>query len=445
MIDSNKVIWSEGLFLRPQHLQQQERYMERFVELRTGFLRPHAWGFSLLELETELLSIGKLAIRRARGCFPDGTPFSIPDRDPAPPPLDLGMDCRDQIVSLTLPLRSATQPDSAWAGDGTPRLARYKVGETEVGDASGSVSGTVRIEVGSMECRMRLQSEPKEGLVEIPMARVIECRPDRRVILDDSFVPSVCRIEGAAWLVTLLSELLGLLHQRGQALAERVVGGDRVGVADIADLLMLQAINRYQPLIAHWAHSPVEHPEALYRLLLSMAGELATFTRANKRGPSFPPYRHEALRESFEPVVLALRESLSAVLEQSAISVPLQQRKYGVWVGVVADPGLLEAASFVLAVKADVRSEELRKRLPAESKIGPVEKIRDLVNLQLPGIALTSMAIAPRQVPYHSGHQYFELDRHSPLWKTLRTSGGMALHFGGGFPGIELQLWAVRT
>ncbi len=74
----NKVIWSEGLFLRPQHLQQQERYLERYMELHAGALRPHAWGFSVLELEPELLSIGKLGIRRARGCFPDGTPFSIP-------------------------------------------------------------------------------------------------------------------------------------------------------------------------------------------------------------------------------------------------------------------------------------------------------------------------------------------------------------------------------
>ncbi|MCF5965617.1 type VI secretion system baseplate subunit TssK, partial [Xanthomonas perforans] len=30
-------------------------------------------------------------------------------------------------------------------------------------------------------------------------------------------------------------------------------------------------------------------------------------------------------------------------------------------------------------------------------------------------------------------------------WKTLRTSGGVALHFGSGFPGLELELWAVRN
>ncbi|RBJ98832.1 type VI secretion system baseplate subunit TssK, partial [Xanthomonas oryzae pv. oryzae] len=45
MTPYNKVIWSEGLFLRPQHLQQQERYLERYMELHAGALRPHAWGF----------------------------------------------------------------------------------------------------------------------------------------------------------------------------------------------------------------------------------------------------------------------------------------------------------------------------------------------------------------------------------------------------------------
>ena len=28
----SKVVWSEGLFLRPQHLQQQARYFERYAK-----------------------------------------------------------------------------------------------------------------------------------------------------------------------------------------------------------------------------------------------------------------------------------------------------------------------------------------------------------------------------------------------------------------------------
>ncbi len=36
----NKVVWTEGLFLQPQHLQQQDRYFERLVRTSTGGLRP---------------------------------------------------------------------------------------------------------------------------------------------------------------------------------------------------------------------------------------------------------------------------------------------------------------------------------------------------------------------------------------------------------------------
>ncbi|GAB2917665.1 type VI secretion system baseplate subunit TssK [Paraburkholderia jirisanensis] len=445
MTHSNKVVWSEGLFLRPQHMQQQERYFERYVELRAGGLRPHAWGFHELELESDLLAIGKLGIKRARGVFPDGTPFAMPGDDPLPPPLDIEPNWRDQIVHLTLPLRSPTQPDSGWPGTQTDQLLRYRVRETEVRDASGSMEGLTALEVAGMSARLVPDVLPMEGLMQIPLAHLVECRADRRVILDEAFMPTTLNVQAGERLSTFLTELLGLLHQRGEALAGRVVQTDRGGAAEIADFLMLQVINRYQPLVAHLAEAPLLHPEEFYRLLVEMAGELATFTAVGKRAQAFPPYRHEALRESFEPVIAALRIALSAVLEQSAVPIPLQQRKYGVWVGVVPDLTLLDNATFVLAAKADMKAEDMRRQLPSQSKIGPVEKIRDLVNLQLPGIGVSPMAVAPRQLPYTSGFLYFECDRNSPMWRMLKTSGGLAMHFGSGFAGLDLQLWAVRT
>src|SRR5574337_1977805 len=332
MTDNNKVVWSEGLFLRPQHLQQQERYLERFVELRAGGLRPYTWGFAELELETDLLAIGKLGIKRARGVFPDGTPFSMPGDDPLPLALEVENNWRDQTVFLTLPLRSPAQPDSGRPEAPAEKLFRFRVREAEVRDASGSVEGLTVLEVGGLNSRLLPQSQPLEGLAQIPLARIVECRSDRRVQLDEAFIASAQSCQGAARLVTFLTELLGLLHQRGEALASRVALTDRGGAAEIADFLLLQVVNRWQPLVAHLSAAPLIHPEALYRIAVAMAGELATFTAPGKRPPQFPPYRHEALRESFEPVIAALRNSLSAVMEQTATPIPVQQRRYGVWV-----------------------------------------------------------------------------------------------------------------
>src|SRR5262249_18854607 len=101
----NRVVWSEGTFLQPQHLQQHDRYLESYVELRTRPLRPYPWGFTERALDESLLELGKLAIRSAKGVLPDGTPFDCPARDPLPPPLDVPVTLRDSLVVLTLPVR----------------------------------------------------------------------------------------------------------------------------------------------------------------------------------------------------------------------------------------------------------------------------------------------------------------------------------------------------
>ena len=71
----SKVVWSEGLFLRPQHFQQQDRHAEWFVEARTRALGGLFWGFTHLELDEAALGTGKIALVSARGVLPDGTPF----------------------------------------------------------------------------------------------------------------------------------------------------------------------------------------------------------------------------------------------------------------------------------------------------------------------------------------------------------------------------------
>src|SRR5262249_56637883 len=141
------------------------------------------------------------------------------------------------------------------------------------------------------------------------------------------------------------------------------------------------------------------------------------------RPARFAAYRHDRLRESFDPVILALRESLSKVLTQAAISIPIEPKKFGISVAQVADRGLYGTAVFILAARADVPAEDLRRRFPSQLKIGPVEKIRDLVNLQLPGVPVHAVPVAPRPIPYHAGFLDFELGQRPRLWGQLENTG----------------------
>jgi type VI secretion system protein ImpJ len=281
--------------------------------------------------------------------------------------------------------------------------------------------------------------------IVLPIARIIEVRQDKEIILDRAFIPACTDARAAPPLVGFLQELEGLLSHRAEALAGRLnQNGGTKGVAEIADFLLLISVNRTLPAVRHLLAIENAHPQAIFQFLVGLAGELATFMTPEKQVPQFPAYRHDDLTNVFQPVFRELRRYLSAVLEQNAVSIPIEPRKYGVSVAMITDKRLLSGATFVLAAKASVPLESVRRHFPTQAKLGPVEEIRQLVNSALPGIGLRPLPVAPRQIPYHAGVVYFELDNDSPYWKQLTTSGGLAVHVSGDFPDLTMELWAIR-
>ncbi|MCQ3031376.1 type VI secretion system baseplate subunit TssK [Pseudomonas syringae] len=440
---NNRVVWSEGMFIGTQHFQQHDRYLENLIDARSRPLSAGAWGFSELLIDQGLLAQGKLAIISARGLLPDGTPFNIPQDDLAPSPLSIDDNLRDGLIYLALPLRRAGARDTVDEGE-EPGAARYISQVREVRDDNAPFENRAPVAIGSRALRLLTAQDGLGDYAAIGMVRIKEKRADRALVLDDTYIPPVLDIAANALLSAFRNELLGLLHQRGEALAGRVVASGAGGASEIADFMLLQLVNRAQPLIQHLAHLSPLHPERLFSELVSLAGEFATFSVAERRPAEYPPYQHDNLALSFTPVMHALREALSMLIDSKATPIPIVEKAYGIHVAMLADRSLIESASFILVVRADVPGETLRGRFAQQSKVGSVEHIRDLVNLQLPGIGLLPLPVAPRQIPYHTGSTYYELDRGSEHWKQLMNSGGFAFHVAGDFPGLNLAFWAIR-
>jgi type VI secretion system protein ImpJ len=442
-----KVVWSSGMFLQPHHFQQETRYLERLVDARARCISPFAWGFAEFELDEGLLSLGKLGIARASGLLPDGTPFSMPQLDPLPAPLDVSADVKGEIIYLAVPLQREGLNEVDFSGANKAGdagdLARYGATEEEVRDNTDSADEPTTIQTGRLRLRLVRAKEASEAYALLGVALVAERRSDGQVTLDRSYVPPQVTIEATAQLSANASLLHGLILQRAQALAGRM-GQLSHGVSELADFLMLQTLNRNEPIFSQHAATPIAHPRELHGDCLRLAGDLATLSSAARRPPEFPPYRHDDLARTFTPVFDDLRRMLTAVLEQNAMQVDLVDRKHGVRTAVVTDLELARNGTFVLAVNAQMPAEQLRQRFRAQTKVGPPDKIRDLVNLQLPGIDLRELPVAPRQLPFHAGFFYFELERGGDLWKLIEQNGSFAMHTAGDFPGLELEFWAIR-
>jgi type VI secretion system protein ImpJ len=431
------------MFLQPHHFQQEARYFDHLVDVRVRAAEPHAWGFSELVLDEAQLALGRLALARASGVLPDGTPFSMPDADRLPAPLAVPADVQNEVIYLAAPLARVGVTEVDFGDGAGDASCRYTVVDQDVRDQTHAVDDPEPVQTGAISLRLLRHRDATDAFALLGAVRVLERRNDGQLVLDRGYIAPQTRIEASGQLSTTAGLLHGLVQQRARTLASQM-GQLGNGVSEVADFMMLLVLNRAEPLLRQYAAAPSVHPWPLYLALLQLAGELATFSSSQRHPPEFPVYRHDDLQRSFLPVVQELRELLSAVIERHAVQIELVDRTHGVRTAVVNDAELLRSAGFVLAVRAQLPAEQVRVRFPAQSKLGPVDRLKDLVNLQLPGITLRSLPVAPRQLPFHAGSHYFELERHGELWKQLERSGSLALHVGGDFPGLELELWALR-
>lgn len=439
----NRVIWSQGMFLQPHHFQQESRFIEHLVDTRGRAANPYAWGFSELVLDEAQLALGKLGVVRAGGVLPDGTPFSFPDIDAAPVPFEVPDDLKGELVYLAAPLARAGVTEVDFGDGHGDEMCRLRAVDAELRDYTNATDDPEPIQTGAVTLRLLRARDANEGYALLGVARVIERRSDGQLVLDRGYLSPQCRIEASGQLSALASLLHGLVQQRSHALAARH-GQLSHGTSEVADFMALQVVNRAEPLFRQFAGAPSVHPWEFYLGCIQLAGELSTFYDSRRHPPDYPVYKHDDLQHVFGPVIDHLRQLLSTELQRHAVQIELTDRSHGVRTAVIADAELLRNAGFVLAVHAQVPAEQLRQRFPAQSKLGPVERLRDLVNLQLPGVTLNPLAVAPRQLPFHAGYHYFELERNGDLWKQLERTGNMALHVAGDFPGLELELWAIR-
>ncbi|HBX53926.1 type VI secretion system baseplate subunit TssK [Pseudomonas sp. UBA2684] len=440
----HKVVWQEGMLLRPQHFQQSDRYYDYQFKTRTQKLGSYAWGFFELEIDRQFLNMGKLVVSKASGILPDGSLFDIgAEREPLA--LDVPPNTGNTPVYLALPLVTGNHIESR-RPDQQDVLARFTAFDEEVADSNAGDSAASQVSCGRPDFRLLLgEQQSDQAYVKLQLCDVLDTTPDGVISIDPEFIPTYVNFQASGYLLSCLKEVISMLAHRGDILAERIRATGKVGGAEVGDFMMLQLINRFEPVLRHYLGIEQVHPEQIYRELLGLLGELATFSSEIKRPRLEGRYLHSDQGVSFRKLMDAIRQVLSMVLEQHAIEMLLQQRQYGIQVSPLHDHKLLATSTFVLAASAQCDSEELRQRLPAHLKVGPVEQIRQLVNLHLPGIKVKPMPVAPRQIPFHSGKTYFALELGSEELAQLERSGGFAFHVSGEFSGLEMKFWAIRN
>jgi type VI secretion system protein ImpJ len=436
----SKVVWSEGLFLRPHHLQQSDRYLENLVQSRVRHVTPYPWGFSHLEIDRDLAQQSKFGLRRAAGVMPDGTPFDIPDGSPLPPPIDVPESAAKQVAWLMMPLSS---PNTREVEDGAADSAsRFVPGAEMLIDSTSVLRIEEEIDIAHPRLGFELRKTAKPGYMGLGIGRILEVR-DRTIVFDEKYAPPILTCGVHPVVSGWIDRVIGWIDNKLEELARYAADPTAGGGLQSADYFVLQLLNRHIPVLKHFRASGYIHPERLYEEFLRIAGELATFATAERRARNYPAYDHDNLEEVFTPLVRDIQDFLSAQLGRRAIRLEIIERAPNAFVSTIRDRNLFRNATLVLEVAARRPLTEIQSQFPALFKVGPNTKMNEIVHAHLPGVPLIHLPTPPPQIRAITDHVYFFLDRTSPLWPEFSTASSMGMHFSGDWPELELELWAV--
>ncbi|HLU49338.1 MAG TPA: type VI secretion system baseplate subunit TssK [Planctomycetota bacterium] len=325
--------WHEGLFLQPQHFQQESRYFERQLAHRVSLLSPFAWGVTHLLIDEEAVAAGRLVVEDLEVVFRDGlvvqtSHLSGPlERSLAPFENELRSKGERLRVAIGVPRPQARliEPEQGDGANGALRFRSYSApevadettGRNEIAVERLRVNARLFIERLSEAGDEILESEDTAGFETIAIAEVA-ARDDVLVVTD--FIPPttiVRRLERRRAGTersepTRLAVILRRITARLRDAATGIAGDLHPGASAEARMdarLTLSGIApglaTLEPMIELDAFRPVDFYVALCRVVGELSPRVGTLPGA------LPRYRHDDLRATFAELAGRIDDLLS--------------------------------------------------------------------------------------------------------------------------------------
>ena len=447
MKTSPKILWTEGVTLRPQHFQQQDRYHEARLQRMTAALHPFAWGIRAAIWNEEALGNNILQAESLSLVFQDGDTYDAPGPDLLPEAVELEARPTNEMHFTFYAALPAYRPHGgnlAGVRGQDQGQARFRQLELETSDlyTEAHDAGIVYL---AKTVRLLPHHAPRSGYTAFPVVR-LRRRAGGGFEIDPKFVAPSLSVGAAPALVRQLDALMHKLQAKIDALyaAQREPSKDVVVQGgDASSFALLQAISVGCATLQHHAQCPGFHPERLFQDLLGLAGGLMVFSR-KVRIRDLPGYDHEQPGPAFARLDAILRDLVDLVISSKYLAIPLVQdvARPSYYEGRLPD-GIDQKTMLCLGVRADLPALELVAMAPARFKVSAPDDVGRLVASALPGVDLVHMPQVPAAVPIRPNTYYFALQCKGPLYATMLQALAASVYVPSGIRDLDLELFAV--
>jgi type VI secretion system protein ImpJ len=434
------IVWSEGMFIAPQHFQHFDIALQRYVnEVAQLDLRAGDYGVSELELNTDALAIGKFAVRAAAGILPDRLFFRLA-RELV---IDIPDGLVDEIVHIAVPL--AITGASQFGEDGeTARMIKTR---RDLRDLNDPDNEPVETEIADVGASLQLGSGDLSGFATIAVARILEKTAEGRVILDRAFMPQAIDLRASRILAERLEETISLARVRAANAAGRVTTqtGMRSEASLMTERLELQVLNRWLLVLQNARHLGRVSPRALFCHLASLSVELDAIL--GQATPETLLYDPAKMAESFEEVLGSLRRKLTLEKPASVMALSWNTElfeKRRLLRLIIPARVLAEERRPILALSGPDGATALAQLGPLACKLAGLSAMPELVSRGLPGVDLTLLSAAPAELRSRSDAAFFAINTSSVHWQRfLSKREALALHVDDRISAVDATLYML--
>lgn len=421
------------MFLTPQHFQTLDSWIDEASQFRFTASNFANWGVLDLNIDQESLANGLFRLRSCQGILPDGTVFSIPTPDVTP----TGRQITDHFtpdqdyldVFLSLPDRQPAGKNFTQSAElqGGTATTRYVADTLEIVDENG-YGEPKSVQVANKNFNLLFGSQNLDGFVAMQIARVVRNEAGKYA-LDRAFIAPCLDIASSEYLMNLLRGEIEILIAKADSLnTARGLRGE--GLADFnaseaGNFWFLHTINSTVPELQHIWNVRHGHPEALWVVMLRLAGALATFS-PDVKARDLPSYDHRNLGACFTALDERIGSLLGAFIKDRCVSIPLRLVERSLWTGTVSNDDYFKG-SFYFALNAKVDVGELIQKVPDQVKISAADEIQQLVNYALPGVKLRHEPSPPSAIKFKMNNHYFSLNQTGSRWERIVQTRGFSL------------------
>lgn len=445
-MNNAKILWGEGLFLRPQHFQYQDAQADAQARRVLLAANPFAWGVRDIDLDIESLRNGILRFNRISAIFPNGDFFAAPDIDqlPAPQSLDKAIGegaTTDFYLSLHhLNSHGGNSTESA-AESGQ---ARYLIVQRALSDLY-TDAAEAEISTISQIAHIKSGHDNRDQYLNLPIIRIRRTSSNGFEV-DSSFIPPSINLRSAPTLFLMLRRQIDALLAKVEALygfhREPTKNVIEFRSGDIASFWLLHTASSACATLTHLFRNPDTSPERLFQELLRLAGGLMTFSKGYTLN-DLPSYDHLQPGPCFLRLEQILRDLLDTVISTRYFAISLTQPKPSFYTGHLDSEKIDSETAFYLSVTASHPQSEIIESIPLRIKIGAPDDVEKLVLSAMSGVRLTHASQVPGAIPVRPGACYFALDAHGPLYERMLKAQSVMIYAPESYRDLAIELIAV--